>query len=98
MDIVDKLEKVAGAIKLIEEFMDKTNVKQSPKMKRLFRGIQSVEKARLALKQAQQVQELMQAGGKSRNIAGNLPADNLIPVLLLLLNNLSVPEAPEAPE
>lgn len=98
MDIVDKLEKVAGAIKLIEEFMDKTQVKQSPKIRRLFKGIQSMEKARLALKQAQQVQELMQVGGKTRNIAGNLQADNLIPVLLLLLNNLSAPESQESPE
>ena len=98
MDLVNKLEKTAGIIKLIEEFMATTQMKQSPKMKRLFKGFQSMEKARLALKQAQQVQELMQTGEKNRSIAGNLPADNLIPVLLLLLNNLSTPESQESPE
>jgi len=97
MDIVNKLEKAAGAIKLIEEIMAKTQLKQSPKMKLLFKGIQSIEKAHLALKQAQQVQELIQTGDKNRNIAGNLQAENLIPVLLLLLNNLSTPESQETP-
>lgn len=93
MDIVDKLEKVAGALQLIEELLDKTQAKHSPKLQRLFKRVHSMEKARVAMKQVQQVQELLQAG-QNRSLSENILPDNILPVLLMLLSNLSAAESP----
>lgn len=89
MRITEKLEKIAGTVKIIEELMDKTQATQSPKVQRLFKGIQTVEKAHSAMKQAQQVQDLLHVG-KDR-----VSTDNALPLLLLLLNSLSTLETPE---
>lgn len=92
MGIGEKMEKIADMLKVIEEIINKSNTTRSPKLERILKGIQSVEIAHSALKQAQQVQELLQLG-KDRTILNNISADNALPLLLLLFNVLSAPEA-----
>ncbi len=93
MKILDKMEKLANTIKLFEGIIDTTQTSQSPKLQRLFKGIQSVEQVHTAMKQAQQVQELLQIG-KNRKPAEKSSLDNAMPLLLFLLNNLITSDTP----
>lgn len=95
MKILEKLDKLAGTIKILEELMNTTQTSQSPKLQRIFKGIQSVEKAHSAMKQAQQVQELMQLGKNRTSLSGNASVESVVPLLMFLLNNLATPEASE---
>lgn len=89
MRVIEKLEKIAGTVKIIEEIMDNKQTTQSPRVQRLLKGIQTVEKAHSAMKQAQQVQDLLH-GGKN-----HISTDNALPLLLLLLNNFTALETSE---
>lgn len=89
MKIIEKLEKIAATVKIIEELADKIQTTQSPKVQRILKGMHTVEKAHSAMKQAQQVQDLLHAG-KNRD-----SADNALPLLLLLLNSLATADNPE---
>jgi signal recognition particle GTPase len=87
MNIFAKLEKITDKIKMVENLMSQTETIKSSRVDRIFKGIHSMEKANSAVKQAQQVQSLMQTT-KGRKLQNN-PAD-ILPFLLFLLNNLPV--------
>lgn len=91
MKILEKMEKLANTVKLLEGIIDTTQVSQSPRLQRLFKGIQSMEQVHSAMTQAQQIQELFQIG-KDRNPLGKSTLDNVMPLLLFLFNNLNTTE------
>lgn len=94
MKIIEKLDKLAGTLKLVEELMSKTQASQSPKLQRIFKGVQSMEKVHSTLKQAQQMQELLQVG-KNNSLFENASLDTALPLILLLLNILPPSENAE---
>ncbi len=87
MKILEKIEKLANTMKLVEGIIDTTQT-QSPKLQRIFKGIESLEQVHTVMKQTQQIQELLQIG-KPRKPMEKTSLDNIMPLLLLLLNNFT---------